>query len=65
MSISDVENTSATLPSHIQTFVENRNKTTPGLSVQMDNTLNTDGVIIKKSRWNTNNKSKSKFEQCL
>lgn len=47
MSISDVENTNATLPSHIQTFVENRNKVSPGLSVQIDNTLNTDGVIIK------------------
>lgn len=47
MSISDVQNTQATLPSEIQDFVENRNKVANGLNVQLDNTLNTDGVMIK------------------
>lgn len=47
MSISDVQNTQATLPSEIQNFVENRNKVASGLNVQLDNTLNADGVMIK------------------
>lgn len=47
MSISDAQNTQATLPSEIQNFVENRNKVANGLNVQLDNTLNTDGVMIK------------------
>lgn len=49
MSISDEQNSQATVTNEIQTFVENRNKIAPGLNVEMDNTLKTDGVIIKNS----------------
>ncbi len=49
MSISDGQNSQATVTNEIQTFVENRNKIAPGLNVEMDNTLKTDGVIIKNS----------------
>jgi hypothetical protein len=49
MSISDEQNNQATVTNEIQTFVENRNKIAPGLNVEMDNTLKTDGVIIKNS----------------
>lgn len=49
MSISDKQNRQATVTDEIQTFVENRNKIAPGLNVEMDNTLKTDGVIIKNS----------------
>lgn len=49
MSISDKPNRQATVTDEIQTFVENRNKIAPGLNVEMDNTLKTDGVIIKNS----------------
>ena len=49
MSISDKQNRQATVTDEIQTFIENRNKTAPGLNVEMDNTLKTDGVIIKNS----------------
>lgn len=37
------------VPAEIQTFVDNRNRTSPGLRVEMDSTINTDGVIIKNS----------------
>ena len=37
------------VPTEIQTFIETRNKTAPGLKVEMDSTLNTDGVIIKNA----------------
>lgn len=36
------------IPQVIQTFVENRNKTAPGLNIQFDSALNTDGRIIRK-----------------
>ena len=49
MSISDKQNRQATVTDEIQTFVENRNKIAPGLNVEMDNTLQANGVIIKKS----------------
>ena len=49
MSISDEQSRIATVTNEIQTLVENRNKTAPGLNVEMDNTLKTDGVIIKNS----------------
>ena len=49
MSISDKQNRQATVTDEIQTFIENRNKTAPGLNVEMDNTLQTDGIIIKNS----------------
>lgn len=49
MSISDKPNRQATVTDEIQTFVENRNKIAPGLNVEMDNTLQANGVIIKKS----------------
>lgn len=49
MSISDEQNSQVTVTNEIQTFVENRNKIAPGLNVEMDNTLKTDGVIIKNS----------------
>lgn len=35
------------IPQAIQTFIENRNNTAPGLNIQFDNTLNTDGRIIR------------------
>ena len=37
------------VPAEIQTFIDNRNRTSPGLRVEMDSTINTDGVIIKNS----------------
>ena len=49
MSISDKQNRQATVTDEIQTFVENRNKISPGLSVEMDSTLNTDGIIEKRA----------------
>lgn len=49
MSISNEQNSHTTITNEIQTLVENRNKTAPGLNVEMDNTLKTDGVIIKNS----------------
>ncbi len=35
------------MPQEIQAFVDNRNKISPGLNVKMDNSLNTNCVIIK------------------
>ena len=35
------------IPQIIQTFVENRNKTAPGLNIQFDSALNTDGRIVR------------------
>ncbi len=49
MSISNEQNSHTTITNEIQTLVENRNKTAPGLNVEVDNTLKTDGVIIKNS----------------